>query len=107
MNFFFRAIMSLAAQLWMRGGRSCKCARVRGCVIVIISSVIVIVINNCPGQRVRRRYCLCCRRLVVIIVKMLIMSIILNMIIRSVGSISTGCSEVATRVQAIFIIHDT
>ena len=58
--------------------------RVKGCVVVIVFVVVIIITNN----------------LVVIIVKMLIMCIILTMIIRSVGSTSTGCSEVATRVQA-------
>ena len=59
--------------------------RVKGCVVVIVFVVVIIITNN----------------LVVIIVKMLIMCIIIIiMIIRSVGSTSTGCSEVATRVQA-------
>ena len=61
--------------------------RVRGCVVVIVFAAVAIITNN----------------LVVLIVKMLIMSIILTMIIRFVGSTSTGCSEVATRVQAIYI----
>ena len=44
--------------------------RVRGCVVVIVFVVVIIITNN----------------LVVIIVKILIMSIILNLIIRFAGS---------------------